>query len=57
MKLMRIAALLLCLASIAAVAVGIFAGRNGVLYPALGLCLFVAGNAFNVLSSRPGKNR
>ena len=57
MKLMRFAALFLCLASLAAVGVGIFTGRNDVLYPALGLCLFVAGNALNVLSGRPGKNR
>ena len=51
MKLLRIAALVLCLAALGALSVCIFTDWKDELYLPLALCLGMAGNGINVLSS------
>ncbi|MCI6956856.1 MAG: hypothetical protein SPI15_10905 [Candidatus Faecousia sp.] len=51
MKLLRFAALVLCLAALGALAVCIFTDWNDELYLPLALCLGMAGNGINVLSA------
>lgn len=55
MKMLKISALVFCLASLAAIAVCIFTDWNDGLYLPLALCLGVVGNGINVFSDNHGK--
>ncbi len=56
MNLLRIVALGLCLASLAAILICIFTDWNDGLCLPLGLCLSAAGNALNLLANRRDKH-
>ena len=56
MKLLRIAALGLCLAALAAILLCIFTDWNDSLFLPLGLCLSVVGNGLNLLANRRHKD-
>ena len=55
MKIFRVAALILCLSSLAAVTVCIFTDWNDEVYLPLALCLGTLGNAFHILSFKRGR--
>ena len=55
MSFLRITALVLCLASLAAAAVCIFTDWNDGVYLPLALCLRAVGNALHILSARRRK--
>ena len=57
MKMLKISALVFCLASLAAIAVCIFTDWNDGLYLPLALCLSAVGNGINVFSDNRGNGR
>ena len=55
MKIFRMAALIFCLSSLAAITVCIFTDWNDRVYLPLALCLGAVGNAFHILSFKREK--